>query len=180
MLEFTSVSVSSYEASNLSDELQRLSGEGWTVVSIVNAGSDIVAYLSRQASGAPQEHAAAPRLSNQPKKAGLAGACSQLHLKQRRAPNLPRLRPQRQRLQAGTPTPRVDMSSATGTETNGPSTCRGRDSNQPTLPSPNPCAQHLSVMPESSLSVRPGRFSATRGLSRRSSVHGLSSPKRPT
>jgi len=43
MLEFTSVSVSSYEASNLSDELQRLSGEGWTVVSIVNAGSDIVA-----------------------------------------------------------------------------------------------------------------------------------------
>lgn len=118
-----------------------------------------------------------PRLSNQPKKAGLAGECSQLHLKQRRAPNLPRLRPQRQRLQAGTPTPRVDLSSATGTETNGPSTCRGRDSNQPTLPSPNPCAQHLSVMPESSLSVRPGRFSATRGLSRRSSVHGLSSPE---
>ena len=38
-------------------------------------------------------------------------------------------------------------------------------------------AQHLSVMPESSLSVRPGRFSATRGLSRRSSVHGLSSPR---
>ena len=60
MLEFTSVSVSSYEAPNLSDELQRLSSEGWTVVSIVNAGSDIVAYLSRQASGTPQEPAAAP------------------------------------------------------------------------------------------------------------------------
>ena len=71
MLEFTSVSVSSYEASNLSDELQRLSGEGWTVVSIVNAGSDIVAYLSRQASGAPQEHAAAP--AEQPAQEGGVG-----------------------------------------------------------------------------------------------------------
>lgn len=72
MLEFTSVSVSSYEASNLSDELQRLSGEGWTVVSIVNAGSDIVAYLSRHASGAPQEHAAAPA-AEQPAQEGGAG-----------------------------------------------------------------------------------------------------------
>lgn len=72
MLEFTSVSVSSYEASNLSDELQRLSGEGWTVVSIVNAGSDIVAYLSRQASGAPQEHEAAPA-AEQPAQEGGAG-----------------------------------------------------------------------------------------------------------
>lgn len=72
MLEFTSVSVSSYEASNLSDELQRLSGEGWTVVSIVNAGSDIVAYLSRQASGAPQEHAAAPA-AEQPAQGGGVG-----------------------------------------------------------------------------------------------------------
>ncbi len=72
MLEFTSVSVSSYEASNLADELQRLSGEGWTVVSIVNAGSDIVAYLSRQASGAPQEHEAAPA-AEQPAQEGGAG-----------------------------------------------------------------------------------------------------------
>ena len=72
MLEFTSVSVSSYEASNLSDELQRLSGEGWTVVSIVNAGSDIVAYLSRQASGAPQEPEAAPA-AEQPAQEGGAG-----------------------------------------------------------------------------------------------------------
>lgn len=72
MLEFTSVSVSSYEASNLSDELQRLSGEGWTVVSIVNAGSDIVAYLSRQASGAPHEPAAAPA-AEQPVEEGGVG-----------------------------------------------------------------------------------------------------------
>ncbi len=47
MLEFTSISVSSYEASNLSTELQQCSADGWSVVSIVNAGSDIVAYLSR-------------------------------------------------------------------------------------------------------------------------------------
>ncbi len=47
MLEFTSISVSSYEASNLSAELQQCSADGWSVVSIVNAGSDIVAYLSR-------------------------------------------------------------------------------------------------------------------------------------
>ena len=72
MLEFTSVSMSSYEAPNLSDELQRLSGEGWTVVSIVNAGSDIVAYLSRQASGAPQERVAAPA-TEQPAQEGGVG-----------------------------------------------------------------------------------------------------------
>ena len=47
MLEFTSISVSSYEASKLSAELQQSSADGWSVVSIVNAGSDIVAYLSR-------------------------------------------------------------------------------------------------------------------------------------
>ncbi len=71
MLEFTSVSVSSFEAPNLSDELQRLSSEGWTVVSIVNAGSDIVAYLSRQASGTPQEPAAAPAVEQPAQEGGV-------------------------------------------------------------------------------------------------------------
>ena len=47
MREFTSIKVSSYEAANLSAELQESSADGWSVVSIVNAGSDIVAYLSR-------------------------------------------------------------------------------------------------------------------------------------
>ncbi len=42
------------------------------MVSIVNADSDIVAYLSRQASGAPQEHEAAPA-AEQPAQEGGAG-----------------------------------------------------------------------------------------------------------
>ena len=58
MLEFKSISVSSYEASNLSAELQQASSDGWSVVSIVNAGSDIVAYLSRPISKAGEQTAA--------------------------------------------------------------------------------------------------------------------------
>jgi hypothetical protein len=58
MLEFKAISVSSYEASNLSAELQQASSDGWSVVSIVNAGSDIVAYLSRPNSEVRQETAA--------------------------------------------------------------------------------------------------------------------------
>ena len=98
-------------------------------VSIVNAGSDIVAYLHGKLRC--RKNMRLHRSEQPAQEGGLAGACSQLHLKRRRAPNLPRLRPRRQRLQL-VRDPRVDMSSATGTETNGPSTCRGRD-NQPTL-----------------------------------------------
>ena len=58
MLEFTSISVSSYEASKLSAELQQCSTDGWSVVSIVNTGSEIVAYLSRPNSGAASETSA--------------------------------------------------------------------------------------------------------------------------
>lgn len=53
MYEFDSVSVSSYEASSLAAKLSERSNDGWEVVSIVTAGSDIVAFLKKAgASGA--------------------------------------------------------------------------------------------------------------------------------
>ena len=57
MLEFTSVSVSSYEAATLSDALNAHAAEGWSVVQIVPAGTVIVAYLSRPATGASPDAA---------------------------------------------------------------------------------------------------------------------------
>jgi hypothetical protein len=53
MYEFDSVSVSSYEAASLAAKLTEKSGDGWDVVSIVPAGSEITAYLRRESSGAP-------------------------------------------------------------------------------------------------------------------------------
>jgi Protein of unknown function (DUF2510) len=50
MYEFDSVSVSSYEAASLAAKLTEKSGEGWDVVSIVPAGSEITAYLRRAGS----------------------------------------------------------------------------------------------------------------------------------
>lgn len=49
--EFTSISVSAYEAASLSALLQERSADGWTVVSIVPAGTSVVAYLSRPTGG---------------------------------------------------------------------------------------------------------------------------------
>ncbi len=49
MQEFSSISVSSYEAGSLADKLTEQSTAGWHVVSIVAAGSNITAYLSRPA-----------------------------------------------------------------------------------------------------------------------------------
>lgn len=49
MQEFSSISVSSYEAGSLADRLTEQSTAGWHVVSIVAAGSNITAYLSRPA-----------------------------------------------------------------------------------------------------------------------------------
>jgi len=57
MLEFTSVSVSSYEAATLSDALNAYAADGWSVVQIVPAGTVIVAYLSRPATGASSDTA---------------------------------------------------------------------------------------------------------------------------
>jgi hypothetical protein len=58
MQEFSSISVSSYEAGNLAGRLTEQSSEGWSVVAIVPTGSTVTAYLSRQASAdsGPSEH----------------------------------------------------------------------------------------------------------------------------
>lgn len=49
MLEFDSISVSSYEAASLASQLTEKSAAGWDVVSIVSAGTSVTAYLSRPA-----------------------------------------------------------------------------------------------------------------------------------
>lgn len=50
MLEFTTVSASSYDPSALAAKLTEKSAEGWDVASIVTTGGDITAFLSRAAS----------------------------------------------------------------------------------------------------------------------------------
>lgn len=52
MQEFSSISVSSYEAGTLAERLTEQSSEGWMVVAIVPTGSTVTAYLSRPASAA--------------------------------------------------------------------------------------------------------------------------------
>lgn len=52
MKEFSSVSVYNSEHAKLADKLNGLSADGWTVVSIVSTGSEVVAYLSRDATNA--------------------------------------------------------------------------------------------------------------------------------
>src|SRR6056297_3638190 len=51
MQEFSSVTASSYDADALAPLLSEKSAEGWEVVSIVSAGTNIVAYLSRESDG---------------------------------------------------------------------------------------------------------------------------------
>ncbi|MET0662436.1 MAG: DUF2510 domain-containing protein [Ilumatobacteraceae bacterium] len=51
MQEFSSVTASSYDADALAPLLSEKSADGWDVVSIVSAGTNIVAYLRREASG---------------------------------------------------------------------------------------------------------------------------------
>ncbi len=48
MQEFSSVTASSYDADSLTPLLNEKAAEGWSVVSIVSAGTNIVAYLSRE------------------------------------------------------------------------------------------------------------------------------------
>jgi hypothetical protein len=50
MYEFDSVSVSSYEAASLAGKLSDKSRDGWDVVAIVPAGSEITAFLRRESS----------------------------------------------------------------------------------------------------------------------------------
>jgi len=59
MQEFSSISVSSYEAGSLAERLTEQSRDGWQVVAIVPTGSTITAYLCRESDGA----AAAPAAS---------------------------------------------------------------------------------------------------------------------
>jgi hypothetical protein len=56
MQEFSSVTASSYDAESLAPLLNEKAADGWSVVSIVSAGTNIVAYLQREA----DEAAAAP------------------------------------------------------------------------------------------------------------------------
>lgn len=53
MQEFSSVTASSYDADSLAPLLNEKAADGWSVVSIVAAGTNIVAYLQREADGAP-------------------------------------------------------------------------------------------------------------------------------
>jgi hypothetical protein len=53
MQEFSSVTASSYDAESLAPLLNERAADGWSVVSIVAAGTNIVAYLQRETDGAP-------------------------------------------------------------------------------------------------------------------------------
>jgi hypothetical protein len=53
MQEFSSVTASSYDADSLAPLLNEKAADGWSVVSIVAAGTNIVAYLQREAGDAP-------------------------------------------------------------------------------------------------------------------------------
>ena len=70
MQEFSSISVSSYEAGALADRLTEQSRDGWNVVAIVPAGSSITAYLAREAD------AAVPTAAAEPAAAGAAEAAA--------------------------------------------------------------------------------------------------------
>ncbi len=52
MQEFSSVTASSYDAESLAPMLTEKAQDGWSVVSIVSAGTNVVAYLTRRAHAA--------------------------------------------------------------------------------------------------------------------------------
>jgi len=56
MQEFSSVTASSYDADSLAPLLNSKAADGWSVVSIVAAGTNIVAYLQREADDAATPH----------------------------------------------------------------------------------------------------------------------------
>lgn len=70
MQEFSSVSVSSYEAGSLADQLTEQSRSGWSVIAIVPTGSTVTAYLSRDTDGSSEpaeaDHAATGSTSDAP------------------------------------------------------------------------------------------------------------------
>lgn len=59
MQEFSSISVSSYEAGSLADRLTEQSRDGWSVAGIVPTGNTITAYLCRERDAAAVSSAAA-------------------------------------------------------------------------------------------------------------------------
>jgi hypothetical protein len=70
MQDFSSISVSSYEAGSLADRLTEHSRDGWQVVAIVPTGSTITAYLCREAGGAaPAEAESAEPVAAEPEAA---------------------------------------------------------------------------------------------------------------
>lgn len=58
MQEFSSVTASSYDADSLAPLLNEKAADGWSVVSIVAAGTNIVAYLQREADDSAVDTAA--------------------------------------------------------------------------------------------------------------------------
>jgi hypothetical protein len=64
MQEFSSVIASSYDAESLAPLLNEKAADGWSVVSIVAAGTNIVAYLQREASDAPSATDDAPAVES--------------------------------------------------------------------------------------------------------------------
>lgn len=70
MQEFSSVTASSYDAESLAPLLNEKAADGWSVVSIVAAGTNIVAYLQREAdeagAGAAESESAAPAPAETP------------------------------------------------------------------------------------------------------------------
>ena len=53
MLEVTSISASSYDPESLVPLLDERVKDGWSVISIVSAGTKVVAYLQRDTDSAP-------------------------------------------------------------------------------------------------------------------------------
>jgi hypothetical protein len=66
MQEFSSISVSSYEAGSLAERLTEQSRDGWHVVAVVPTGSTITAYLCREADSAAATSSADAATTDEP------------------------------------------------------------------------------------------------------------------
>lgn len=66
MQEFSSVIASSYDADSLAPILTEKARDGWSVVSIVAAGTNVVAYLSRDAGTSDADAAPADSTTTEP------------------------------------------------------------------------------------------------------------------
>jgi hypothetical protein len=53
MLEFTSISVSTYDSASLAERLTEHSAQGWEVVSILQTGTTVTAFVSRPTGHSP-------------------------------------------------------------------------------------------------------------------------------